>query len=202
LEQRTDSAKVEAKSDLALAATLAAVASSKAAPQAASVAGRKAEPEETSSKALPASQAPGKENGKSAVALPQAAVESGKAAAQATTNASSKAVPEATSSKALPEAVTDKGQHVIPAALIGPAGGQAFMTHDAEMRMIDKVAVGSLDFVATGAHKEYCKGWLRDHGYLCEFSSILLSLLICTPLVALSVAACFGIVSGLKSVNN
>jgi hypothetical protein len=95
---------------------------------------------------------------------------------------------------------------VISGALIGPVGfGQA----DYEVSMADKVAVGTLDFAATGAHVEYCKSWMHNSKYsfvnnnsfLCEFGAIFLGLLVCTPIVALSVAAFWGIVSGLKSVH-
>lgn len=91
--------------------------------------------------------------------------------------------------------------HTISAPLIGP--GQASMANDYDLSMADKVAVGTLDFVATGAHTEYCKSWLRNgNGFICEFGAIFLGLLICTPLIALSIAAFAGIVSGFKSLHH
>lgn len=147
--------------------------------------------------------------GKAKVEAAKAVAEKVKAAPKAAKSAteSVKAAPEAV--KAAPEvakvlkAATDSRQHhhVIPAAPIGPAGGQAMMSHDADPGIIDEVAVGSLDFLATGGNKEYCKSWLHNHGFLCDFGAIFLGLLVCTPILALSVAAFWGIVSGLKSVH-
>merc|ERR1719240_1063196 len=127
-----------------------------------------------------------------------------KAASTDTSNSSGAAVNSApAANKAAPaqqDAYDDPRRHrIISAAVIGPAGGQASMTHENDLALTDKLAVGTLDFVATGAHTEYCKSWLSNNSFLCEFGTVFLGLLVCTPLVALSVAAFWGIVSGLKS---
>jgi len=210
-ERRAESAKVAAASQqhTALAAIVkGAVTSSNAAPKAVKGAAMstKAATEAVTSAAMSSKSAP--EAVKGAAPNSQAAPEVVKGAAL-----SSKAAPEA-ATRAAPsrkaadtQATTNSGQHHhhIPAALFGPAAGQALMTHDAgmdDLGMIDKVAVGSLDFAATGGSTAYCKSWLRNHGFLCEFGAIFLGLLVCTPILALSVAAFWGIVTGLKSVNN
>jgi hypothetical protein len=138
--------------------------------------------------------------GKAAPALAEASSASAAAkvagkAAPSHTGASPKGSAAVKAAPALPEVEESQRHRIIPAAMMGPAGG---MSH--EDLLSDEMAVGALDFVATGAHTEYCRDWLKN-SWMCEFGTIFLGLMICTPILALSVAAFWGIVTGLKSVN-
>merc|ERR1719454_1402447 len=147
-----------------------------------------------------------KANSSTAAKANSSAVDEVKAATKDTSNSSAAAVKSAPAqtlkAAAKIDAYDDPRRHrMISAAVIGPAGGQASMAHEFDLALTDKLAVGTLDFVATGAHTEYCKSWLHNNSFLCEFGTVFLGLLVCTPLVALSVAAFWGIVSGLKSID-